>query len=447
MRFILILLFLLLSVYSIGEIHHEDSLQDNSKDEITAKINNVRIPWVQNNGQLAQNIAYYAKTFAGSVYLKQEGSLLYNLMVDSIRSSAFTEQFLNNNVIDLNAGEPSITKVNYFKGNNPDKWLSNVSTFQTINLKNVWSGIDIELNAHGNNIEKLFHIKPGSDPKDIQIEIDGAKSVEISNTGELIVSTIHGESNFTKPIAYQEINGEKEFCAVEYCIKNTTYGFIVDDYNKEFPLIIDPLIASTFIGGSSNEVAYDIVLDYLGNVLVTGFTYSSDFPCSANAYDSLKTGFRDVFISKFDPLLTTLLGSTYIGGEGDVGYSEIGRCISFDQNNNILISGQTGSSTFPTTPGVFDQTINGVNDVFISIFNSEIDSLLASTFIGGSSNEDCYSITVNEFGEIYITGTTRSVDFPVTPGAYDVSLNGQNTYDIFISKIDGNLTNIISSTF
>jgi hypothetical protein len=213
---------------------------------------------------------------------------------------------------------------------------------------------------------------------------------------------------FTKPVAYQKIKGEKKTVDVTYDInEGNIYGFKVGNYDKKRPLVIDPLLASTFIGGSGYDTAYSIALDGSGNIYVTGKTWSSDYPTTSGAYDESYNSVYDVFISKLDNNLSSLLASTFIGGSGnDTAYS-----IVLDGTGNVYVTGWTESSDYSTTPGAYDESYNGGDyDVFVSKLDSNLSAegeCSVSTFNSITGilyipkmvyGNDCYEVDFNYAG-------------------------------------------------
>jgi hypothetical protein len=201
---------------------------------------------------------------------------------------------------------------------------------------------------------------------------------------------------------------------------------------------------ATFIGGTYFEYGYGITVDQNGNAYITGKTRSSNFPTTAGAYCTSKseTMSYDVFVSKLNWNGTKLLYSTYLIGTG--GFVEA-RDIITDSMGNAYVTGISESSTFPTTTGVYDPTHNGGTDVFISQLNHNGSVLNYSTFVGGSSQDDGFAIALDSMGNVFVTGYTRSSNFPTTNGAYDTTHNGN--FDVFVVKLNHNASILIYSTF
>ncbi len=191
------------------------------------------------------------------------------------------------------------------------------------------------------------------------------------------------------------------------------------------------LTYSTFIGGSNWDGGYGIEVDGVGMAYVTGYTYSTDFPATPGSYDTTHNGSSDVFVLKLDSTGSVLTYTTLIGGS----YGDFGSGIAVDGIGDAYVTGGTGSTDFPATPGSYDTTHNGSSDVFVLKLDSTGSILTYSTFIGGSSTDSGRDIAVDGIGNEYVTGGTGSTDFPATPGAYDMTHNG-GTSDVFVIRLN-----------
>ena len=482
------------------------------KGNITQKVQKLQAPFIANNGQMDENVRYYAQTFRGMVFVTKNGEIVYSLPEvgeandgGTQRGVVLREQLVGGNISEIRGDLKSAAVVSYFTGNDPSKWQSNVSTYEIVDMGEVYAGIDLRLKAYGNNVEKLFTVKPSANHETIRMELAGARELSVNESGELVAKTELGAVKFTKPVAYQEVDGKRVEVAAEYCIyvsendgiecsgtdgegwkgagalrgggeletrnekyeiRNTKfeirnakseirnlnseirnpkliYGFTVALYDKTKDLIIDPLLASTYLGGVYEDHGKAITVDAEGNVFVTGETLSSDFPTTPGAYDTSRKGNTDVIVSKFNSDLTSLVASTFLGGSHN---HDRGCSIAVDAGGNVYVTGTTYSNDFPTIRGSYDTASNGRWDVFVSKFDNGLTKLLASTFMGKSSDEYGYAIAIDAGGNVYVTGETLSTDFPTTPGAYRTTYNG-GYYDVFVSKLNGELTKLLASTF
>ncbi|MFX1254816.1 MAG: SBBP repeat-containing protein, partial [Promethearchaeota archaeon] len=205
------------------------------------------------------------------------------------------------------------------------------------------------------------------------------------------------------------------------------------------------LLYSTYIGGSNEDFGQGITIDTAGNAYVTGHTQSTNFP-TVNAYDAIgdgSNGFTDVFVCKLAANGSTLLYSTYIGGSND----DQGRGIAVDDLDNAYITGYTWSTDFPTVNAYNDTFSGGANDMFVCKLAANGSTLLYSTYIGGSNDDQAHGIVVNDLGNAYVTGRTLSTDFP-TVNAYDATSDGSTyTQDVFVLKLAANGSTLLYSTY
>ena len=234
-----------------------------------------------NQGQMDRQVRFYAKTFSGTVYVTDQGKMVYELPTSKDRKNqgwVLVEEALDRlPVKEIKGEKESETKVSFFKGNDPAKWKSGLATYETVNLGEVYKGIELKLRAYGGSVEKLYYISPGREPKEIRIKVNGADSLKVNDQGELEAQTGNGPVVFSRPKAFQQAGIQQENVEVAYFVDRDSYGFKVGSYDKSRELIIDPLIQSTYLGGNDYDYAYSMAVSG-GNVYVAGYTDSSNFP-------------------------------------------------------------------------------------------------------------------------------------------------------------------------
>ena len=434
------------------------------KTEIMEKAFGMQLPFIANQGQINKDVSFYARTFGGTLFVTGKGEMVYSL--PRISKGNTSEKITGDKKIDVWVLKESLvgsrplkpegvdradTQISYFKGKDPKKWRSHIPTYNRLSLGRIYDGITLSLKARGKNVEKIFTVLPGGTVGDIRVKIDGADSLRVAQKGDLEVQTDLGPVRFSAPLAYQVIDGTQRVVKVGYDIKDNTYGFRVAEYDQNHPLIIDPLLASTFIGGGLTDWAYAAVLDSFNNIYITGYTESSDFPTTTTYGGYWGTGIGwtgpppddwgyDVFVVKLSSDFTSLLAATYIGGSGA---NEYGLSIALNSSeSNVFITGTTDSDDFPT-----GETHSGRYDAFVCRLNNNFSALESSTLIGGSGHDTAYSIAIKSidgYDRVYISGYTSSSDFPTTTGAYSGEYNGGA--DVFVARFN-NVLLLEESTF
>jgi hypothetical protein len=339
------------------------------------------------------------------------------------------------------------TKVNYFKGRDKRRWKTNIPTYNRLALGRVYDGIELSLKAYGKNVEKIFTVHPTGKVSDIRLKVEGISSLKINPDGELEVNTGSGSVRFSAPVAFQEIEGERNEIRVAYDVNDNTYGFHVDEYDRRFPLIIDPSLSySTYLCGRGEDNVKGIAVDGSGNAYVTGWTESVDFPLRDALQGSYNGGNWDAFVTKLNAAGDALVYSTYLGGSGgSFGNYDWGFGIAVDSAGNAYISGGTDSPNFPTM-NAYDSTVGG-NDVFVTKLNAAGDAILYSTYLGGPPYDQGGAIAVDGSGNAYVSGHA-SDSFP-TKNAYQSSYGGGSN-DVFFTVLDTNLSgaaSLIYSTY
>ncbi len=343
-------------------------------------------------------------------------------------------------------------KSNYFIGNDPKKWRTDVRQYAKVKYTGVYPGIDLLYYGNQQKLEYDFIVAPGASPSKIRFAFKGAEEISIDKEGDLILRTGGGEVRQRKPFIYQEVaNGRREIEGRYVKRGRQAVGFEVGDYDTTKSLVIDPvLVYSTYLGGATaltgataNDVGLGIAVDAEGNAYVTGITQSSDFPTTPGAFDvTFTTLFPDAFVTKLDSTGSTLLFSTYLGGGSNF---DEGRDIAVDAAGNAYVRGRTFSHDFPTTPGAFDVSYSGTVDAFVTKLDSTGSILLYSTYLGGRGGEEGFGIAIDAAGNAYVSGDTESSDFPTTPGAFDVTYNG--FHDVFVTKLDSTGSTLLYSTY
>ncbi|TAL70121.1 MAG: T9SS type A sorting domain-containing protein [Bacteroidetes bacterium] len=380
---------------------------------------------------------------------RRQGQVVKMSFVDCLNQSStdrLTQQNQGNNSRYEVLGKAKLeTYYNYFIGSDSTKWASYVGLYKEIIIKNVYEGIDYRLYFDNGMLRYDLIIQPFADLEKIRMKYEGQDGLEVNENGELVIKTSIGDVKNQKIYAYQNIhptNNETEIPVRFTQNVDNTIGFVTKNYDKSLALTIDPLIYSTFIGGIGSEIENDIKVNSAGEAFVTGWTQSADYPVTGGAYDVSFNGGSDVSVSKLDPIGSSPIYSTFIGGTN----SDLVESIAIDATGAAYITGFTNSNNYPTTSGAFDQSFNGNYDVFVTKLNASGSSLIYSTFIGGSSRDDAYCITVDGTGAAYVTGLTSSNNYPTTTGAYDESSNGGNS-DIFVTKLNANGSSLNYSTY
>jgi hypothetical protein len=336
---------------------------------------------------------------------------------------------------------------NYFYGNDSSKWCTNVPNYQELIYENIYDNIDLRYYSTDRGLKYDFIVRPGGDPSSIILNYQGAKDLKLDEKNNLIIQTSLGKIVDSELFIYQNINNYNNKIEGNFkIIKLWTCGFeIKGEYDYHNDLIIDPLVYSTFIGGTepfAYDSSGDIAIDQIGNAYVVGGTNSASFPTTPGAYNTVLNGTSDAYILKLNPSGSSLLYSTFIGGS----YEESAHEIEIDEYGNAIIVGFTKSSGFPTTLGTYDNSYNGEKDIYLLKLNLTGSNLLYSTFIGGSDDEDGYNMVIDINCSAYITGYTRSTDFPTTSGSFDETFQG-GLSDAFILKFNFSSPTLSYSTF
>jgi hypothetical protein len=220
---------------------------------------------------------------------------------------------------------------------------------------------------------------------------------------------------------------------------DTSFNGVFDAFVTKLNAAGSALSYSTYLGGSAEDDAYGIAVDGAGSAYVTGSTESGDpdyieFPTTPGAFDTSFNGVnQDAFVTKLNAAGSALGYSTYLGGSSI--RDDDGHGIAVDGAGSAYVTGSTDSTDFPTSEGAFDTSYNGgFGDAFVTKLNAAGSALGYSTYLGGTDSEAPEGIAVDGAGSAYVTGETRSSDFPTSFGAFDTSLDGSD--DLFVTRLN-----------
>jgi len=341
-------------------------------------------------------------------------------------------------------------KSNYFIGNDPNKWQTDIPNYARVEYREVYPGVDLVYYGHQGQLEYDFVLKAGADPGELRFGIEGAGRARINEAGDLVLETGGGEVVLRRPVAYQGTGTKRRKVKVSYVRRGMEVGFEVGRYRRNQALTIDPvLVYSTFLGGVGGDIAYGIAVDSAGHAYVTGVTGSVNFPVKSAAQPIL-AGVTNAFVTKLNSTGSGLVYSTFVGGTG----SDAAEAITVDAGGNAYITGNTSSSDFPVTTGVFQSAYSGSTDAFIAKIAASGSSLVYASYLGGSAADFAQGIAVGSSGDVYLTGSTQSFDFPtVNPlqigndGCTTINLVQTCSADVFVAEVNATATALVYATY
>jgi uncharacterized protein (TIGR03437 family) len=367
----------------------------------------------------------------------------------------------------LEPKDPFPGVANYFLGSGSE-WRAGVSGFGRILHRGIYPGIDLVFHGEEHRLEYDFLLAPGTNPALIRLELTGQRSLRVEDSGDLVVSTDAGEIRWKKPEIYQVFNGIRKSVAGGFRVVNRLVTFDVGAYDSVRELVIDPTLAySTYLGAAQNEGGRGIGVDGAGNVYIAGNTNSTNLP-TVSAVQANFGGQNanyvngDAFVAKFSAS-GALVYLTYLGGSGD----DAATAIAVDSSGNSYITGMTNSPNFPLANpfqgqfgGMGGQGYIRTGDAFVAKLNPAGTKLLYSTYLGGTRDDAGMAIAIDNAGNAYVAGATASMNFPLTPNAYQTYLRGvggeplhQSGFttwdpgDVFVVKLDPTGSQLLYSTY
>lgn len=354
------------------------------REAALAKMAVLPASFISNQGQVSDaDVRYLLQGKNSTVYLTDD-ALVFRMSTvtdGKEKTSIFKMTYAGAEKTTAKEAEKLPGVANYLIGPDKNKWYTSIPTYAQVRYKGIYPGIDLAVWGSRNRLKYEFQLAPCTNANTIQIDYSGIEGLSLDDKGNLHISTAAGEVIDYAPFAYQHINGQRVKVPVSYRLIDK------DSY---------------------------------------GFSVTGDYDESLPLI--------------IDPDLTW---STFLGGNEE----DSGEGIAIDSSGNVYVTGKTndGTTDFPTTSGAYDESHNGIYDVFVSKLNSTGSSLTYSTFIGGNGTDVGYAIAVDGSGNAYVTGECDS-GFPTTNNAYDESHNG-GLADVFIVKLNSTGSTLSYSTF
>ena len=332
---------------------------------------------------------------------------------------------------------------NYFIGNDPSRWHTGIPTYKKVQFEQIRPGVDLVYYGNQSQLEYDFILSPGVTPQSLGMSFEGSEAA-VDAHGDLVFSSTDGQMTFHRPVAYQEEKSnpaKKHYLTASYVLRgHNRVGFEVSHYDPREPLVIDPsLYYSTYLGGSGGDTGNAIALDALFNAYITGSTSSSNFPKAGTTssgggppYQGSYGGNTDAFVTKLRYDGQAIIYSTYLGGNN----YDIGQGIGVDSSADVYVVGSTQSANFPVTASAFQIAYGGNSDAFVSKLDPSGSKLLFSSYLGGSGIDYGLALAVDPSGNMFVTGSTQSTDFPTFN---PIQAGNAGNGDAFVAEIDPNL--------
>lgn len=381
-----------------------------------------------------------------------------------IKSHVFKVSWLDADFSNYKNFNPSTEYYNYFIGQK-SQWSSDVKAYGQLLFSNIYNQVDLKLYSKRNLFKYDVIVHPGADLSKVKLQFNYTNGLEIKG-GKLYIKTSAGILQEQIPEAYQIINGKKIKLICSYILsQNNIISFSISDVaDVTKDIIIDPVVViSSYSGTQSYSFGLGAVPGDKGNIYTYGLNLTKGYPVTAGAVQTTYGGgWHDGVLSKFNASGSVKFFSTYIGGNK---HEYIINCQVL--KDEVTLFGTTASDTFPVIQNGYMTKSGGYTDYFILKIDTSGKNIVAGTFLGGTRNEGAASALVNlpmfnnaynyapllgkmimdKNGEVYITGSTTSFNYPVVAGAIKFYPDSTNYGEMVVSKLSKNLKQLLWSTY
>jgi len=425
--------------------------------------------FVENRGQWNPSVRFMARTPGLDLWVTDKG-LTYDYHEKSDRGRgkkrhAVRVDFVGATKPTPQGQKPLAIQQDFMVGPR-SKWASNVSRYRSVRMNGVYPGIDLV--AYFDAKTKLprydFVVHKGADSDRIAMRYSGASNLGLTSPTELSYQTGFGQVSERDLKVYQTdpSTGTKQpLPAFRSIGRGGLVSFKISKRDRSKDMVIDPVIFSTYLGGTHNTLVTGVAVNiFFNTAYVCGDTESTDLPAVSGEYQTTNptaaTTRDSSFVAKID---SSNVHCTYFGGSGGgVGVPfTSAQAIAFDYstasspNGSVVVVGRTNCLDMPGASASFQPANHGLTDAYVAKFNYKLDSLFSSTYLGGSKDDAATDVRVDRTnGNIFVTGYTSSNvaanPFPTTAAAADTTYNGGHN-DAFVTKLNPGLSALTYSTF
>ncbi len=396
---------------------------------------------------------FYGKSLSGSFFVSENGEITYRFLNGSGERVGLKESVSDLEVSLKPAGVSS--SITIYKGG-ADYRKKTLKSFSQLHVGKIGRSIKLRLVLRENSLEKVFTVEPGGKVSDIHVRVDGLLDLKINADGSLALKTRNGNALFTKPVAYQRVDDRKVFVDVSYRLFPDGYGFSVGEYDPSRELIIDPLLASTFLATPDGISVEDMKINkQTGNVYVAGYfrltDFGFDFPLGTFYLNPLGGGFHDFigsFVAEFNNDLTRLISCAILEG------SSMMEALAIDEEGNVFVTGEA-KGEIPISGNAYRKSCYKLGNMYMFIMklSPSLNQLIYSTGFCGYDDYSIFGvndIALSKEGDVYVLGWSGSDRLPVTINAYDKTYNDNGSFpwgDVFIVKFNPDLSRLLTSTY
>ena len=435
------------------------AVRDASVSQAQTALARLPLRFEANQGQFDPSVRYAARAGGYNLLLTQKGAVISLPEARRVSISLLHA----NPAPAIEPLDPLAARTDYFLGRRP-QWHTGVASYSRVRYRSVYPSVDMVYYGNQNQLEYDFLLQPGADAGAIRLEFRGARSLTTTPEGDLVVETGGQRIVQKKPFIYQEEAGassRREVAGRYVLLGRHTVGLRLDPYDRSRSLVIDPvLVYCSYVGGNGADRINAVKMGPGGRLYIAGQTDTQQIPYIDGAYNNNASGLTDIFLSILDTAPDGTFQPVYFSYLGGANL-DIPLAMDVDANGLVYLTGTTTSTNFPMAGNSVQPTgAASTIDAFVVVLSPFLldrngqavsglyggDALVYSSYLGGTlGNDSGNGIAVGPDGMIYVIGTTRSADFPVTDSAYQAVLWGPQ--DTFLCKIDRNAASLVYSTY